>query len=217
LEDCAVKAGLDHVVIGVAELDEGIRWFESRTGVRPVYGGRHNGVGTHNALAGLGGDAYVELFALDPDRQVSNEMTALLAAIEHPTPCGWLYRCDDIAEAARRLKAAGIEAAVSPMTRTTPGGARLRWRVLAPVHRLGLAVPALIDWGSTPSPASDAPKGCTIVDVTAFHPDVTAVKRLLDAMGIGAAVRPAARSGVRFRLATPRGDIEVEGWETPAG
>jgi len=34
-------AGLDHILIGAANLDGGIRAFERATGVTPVRGGRH--------------------------------------------------------------------------------------------------------------------------------------------------------------------------------
>ena len=39
-------AGVDHILIGAASLDDGIRAFESATGVTPVRGGRHPSRGT---------------------------------------------------------------------------------------------------------------------------------------------------------------------------
>jgi len=47
-----MAASVDHIVVGSADLDMGIRWVEERLDVAPVYGGEHKGFGTRNALLG---------------------------------------------------------------------------------------------------------------------------------------------------------------------
>ena len=41
-------AEIDHIVIGARTLEEGARYVEETLGVKPVKGGVHPGVGTHN-------------------------------------------------------------------------------------------------------------------------------------------------------------------------
>lgn len=54
--------GIDHVVIVVADLDRAIAGFDA-LGFTAVRGGRHPGLGTHNALIAFADGAYFELIA----------------------------------------------------------------------------------------------------------------------------------------------------------
>lgn len=60
---------LDHLVYGVSSLDEGMVHFHNLTGIKPVIGGRHEGLGTHNAIFSLGDDTYFEIIAADPTQK----------------------------------------------------------------------------------------------------------------------------------------------------
>jgi hypothetical protein len=55
--------GIDHVILGINDLERGVREFESKTGVAPKRGGEHPGRGTQNALVSLGDGRYLEILA----------------------------------------------------------------------------------------------------------------------------------------------------------
>lgn len=58
----------DHIVFAVPDLAGGVAGFERLTGVRPVRGGSHVGLGTANHLVGLGDASYLEIIGPDPDQ-----------------------------------------------------------------------------------------------------------------------------------------------------
>lgn len=66
-----VPANLDHMLLGVNDLDRGIAWVESRSGVRAAIGGVHPGRGTRNALLSFGHKSYLEISLPIPRRPQS--------------------------------------------------------------------------------------------------------------------------------------------------
>ena len=58
---------LDHLVVAARTLDEGSAWLFERLGVRPVEGGKHAFMGTHNRLLKIGPREYLEVIAIDPN------------------------------------------------------------------------------------------------------------------------------------------------------
>jgi len=61
-----VLTGIDHVILGVADVDSAAAEVEAALGLRAAAGGRHDAHGTHNRLIWLG-DSYIELMGVfDP-------------------------------------------------------------------------------------------------------------------------------------------------------
>ena len=62
---------VDHLVIAADTLAQGAAWCERVLGVKPVAGGRHALMGTHNLLLQLSSPtfplAYLEIIAIDPE------------------------------------------------------------------------------------------------------------------------------------------------------
>src|SRR5437762_11512700 len=54
---------VDHVLLPVADLEEGARSLDERFGLKGIPGGRHPGVGTANVIVPLGRQ-YLELIAI---------------------------------------------------------------------------------------------------------------------------------------------------------
>lgn len=201
--------GIDHVIVGVPSLVDGLAWFEEMTGVAAVPGGRHEDLGTHNAIAGLGGDCYLELLAVDPRRDVRNQITSVLGALTGPVPFGWAVRCQGARATAERLRDRGLAAQVVSASRVDLDGNELAWEMVFVDHPFMQAIPFLIDWREAPSPAGSAPAGCSLLSVTPQSPDVAGVRDVLSALGLSTPVDAATIHGLRFAIGTPRGVVEV--------
>ena len=200
---------LDHILWGVPDLEKGVEDFRRRTGVRARPGGAHPGMGTRNALAGLG-DVYLEIIAPDPEQPVGVGLGAELAALAGPRIQTFAVRTRDLGRRVKALAPLGIETRVVEMSRDRPDGRRLRWRIgLLLGHELGRLVPFLIEWGDSPHPAAELPAEATLVEVELQHPRAQQLARLADALELELPVRASDAERLRAALETPRGRVEL--------
>lgn len=201
---------VDHLLLGTDDLDRGIAWLESKTGVKAAVGGSHPGRGTRNALAALGGRRYIEIIAPDPAQPTEN-LRLNLRTLAEPRLIAWAAATADIGEVTKRIRAAGsTPAAPADGSRARPDGRLLKWRTLAIQTDLARPevnpVPFFIEWAAgSAHPSQDSPKGCELAAFDFRHPDPKAVEAALAALGIEASVRQAADAALVATLQTPKG------------
>lgn len=149
--DAGVNGSVDHIVVASADLDVGVRWVEERLGVAPVFGGVHVGVGTRNALLGLG-DQYLEVLALDPGQaKTSSPWSEQIRSLS--TPRLWTLAV------AKPLQSG------KPMSRVRSDGFRLEWEIEFTSTPL-----FFIDWKECPRPAG-LPRGGRITSLSVTTPE----------------------------------------------
>ena len=210
----SARDAVDHLLLGVADLDPAVEWFQARTGVKPVFGGVHPGRGTRNALVSLGRPHYLEIIAPDPAQKNFNWQIDL-RKLTGPTLVNWAVASNDLGSVAK-VGTAAQYAVVGPNegARTRPDGATLLWRtvgIVAPFRDATIdPMPFFIQWGrGITHPSVDSPTGCRLVAFELRHPEPAQLRDALARFGIDAVVTRADRPGLTATLATPRGTLTL--------
>lgn len=213
---------LDHILWACADLEEGVRRFETLTGVRARFGGVHASGVTHNALVALGPRCYLEILApTGPATAAEDEFSRLARSSSSPRVVTYCLRSPvTLSELAARAARAGLSnLMVTSNGRTTPDGVRLSWEWLAPkTDRFGLAFPFFIDWRESPHPAQMLAAAASTTTTTTApavrlrrlavgHPEAHDLERLLVELGSPVETEPAAQPHFVVELDTPRGRV----------
>jgi catechol 2,3-dioxygenase-like lactoylglutathione lyase family enzyme len=200
---------LDHIVYAAPDLQAAVADFTERTGLRPVEGGAHPGWGTRNHLVGLGPDIYLEIVGPDPEQEEPAEPRPFMVdALRSPGIVTWCVRTDDLDAAVVRAHALNLDlGVVRGMSRRTPEGTLLQWRLTDPRDApfAGL-VPFLIDWGATPHPAESLTVRAGLADMHLSAPEPAALAARLAALGLDTRPEPGP-TGITVTLDTPKGEV----------
>lgn len=210
------SAAFDHLVVAAQTLEAGEDHLERLLGVRPLRGGKHVAMGTHNSLLQLGQRRFIELIAIDPDgvapgrpRWFGLDNVAMRDALSTgPLLIHWVARCDDL-DAVRR----GCRIDLGRVLDMTRGS--YRWRITVPDdgHLPGAGVvPTLIQWSNALHPADTMPdNGLRLLALSAAHPEPAVVRSALATLALADA--PKVTFGTPARLAamlkTPRGTVTL--------
>jgi catechol 2,3-dioxygenase-like lactoylglutathione lyase family enzyme len=215
----SVPTNLDHILLGCRDLDQGIAFVESHTGVRAGFGGVHPGRGTQNALLSLGERHYLEIIAPDPEQEMTQnrvrgagpDLVTELKSLADPRLVGWAAHPGSLADFAKKLRAAGIAFhGPTPGSRKRPDGRLLQWQTLNLDNDDSGLLPFFIEWAAdSPHPASDAPQGSRLVRFELVIPDPEALTKTVALMSLDATVTKGAKPQIRASIAGPKGELNL--------
>lgn len=196
---------LDHIAVTAERLEDGVAAVEAVLGVPLAGGGRHELMGTHNRLLGLG-DLYLEVIAVDPEGRTPDRPRWF--DMDHfagsPRLTNWIARCDNLATAL----SAGPEGLGDPLSLSRGD---LRWQMAVPASGIlpfDNACPALIEWQGTAHPAARLPdSGCRLKRLIIVHPKADELRSLLaDRLREPRlVVEPGPEKALRAEIRTPGG------------
>jgi hypothetical protein len=211
-----VPTMLDHLLLGCSDLDQGITFVETHTGVRPAMGGVHPGRGTRNALLGLGKGLYLEVIAPDPAQTgtptTRAELPAMLKRLTVPTLVDWAVHTLNIEASAERLRKFGVAFhGPTPGSRARPDGKMLHWQTLNLDNDHDGLLPFLIEWGAnTAHPSVDAPAGCTLESFAVAGFDPGALSAEFQHLGIDVQVEKSGAPHLRANILGPTGTMLLD-------
>lgn len=212
MPDRPATATVDHLVWAAEDLDAGVLLAEQRLGVRAVHGGSHPGMGTRNALLGLGLGCYLEVLAPDPAQPgLRDPMGGWIPGSGRGRLARWAARSGDLDRVAVAARDLGLTVnGPLRMTRDRPGGARLAWRIVflddPGEGSLGPLLPFFLDWGTSPHPSEVAPAGCTLQQLRGEHPEPDRATGILASLGVTLPVAAGPRPALHATIRTPSGE-----------
>ena len=193
---------IDHIIYAAPDLATAMADLEARLGIRAQAGGKHVGLGTHNALLALGPRTYLEIIAPDPDQPAPPVRPFGIEGITCGKLVGWALACDDIDQAVAEARSHGYDPGeVVDGHRVDPSGTVLRWRA---THADDL-IPFFICWGGTEHPARSAPRGLILNSLQIEHPDPPSFGPLLMAFDANVEVRQGQAPALVAYLSGPNG------------
>jgi len=205
------RKALDHLLLGIADLDRGIEWVVEKTAVRATMGGSHPGVGTRNALLSLSNLQYVEIISIDPMQKQTGRTASLVQNLTAPRLIAWAASTNDIDAVVQRAQSAGYEIdGPSSGERVKPDGGILKWRTVRIISEFGDVIPFFIEWNAAiKHPSLDSPSGCSLDTFEIEHPRADQVQSMLSEFGIRAAVKRGNKPRLKATLSTPKGKAEL--------
>ena len=200
---------IDHLMWGVPDLDAGVQAAEELFGVTPVPGGSHPGLGTRNALLGLGDGVYLEVLGPDPAQDLAGTMGEGLQRLEAPALVTFAVATSQLVDLADDLRERGYRPrGPVPTQRTTPEGEVLAWDLLfVGGHSFGGLCPFFIDWRDSPHPSATTPVGARLQDLALGSPDADVLAPLLADLHIPVTVTPEGEPWLRATFTGAFGDV----------
>ncbi len=203
---------IDHIIYAAPSLESGMDKIEALLGIRPVNGGQHPGLGTHNALLALGPGCYLEVIAPDPKQPtVERPLWIPVDTVEKPRLIYWAAKADELKKLVQEARSQGVNLGwVSEGSRLRPDGQHLRWRLTDPrANPADGVVPFFIDWMGTSHPAESLPKGGELISLKAWHPEAERVREQLKVLGLDLEVEQGNEPRLEARIKKTKGEVVV--------
>jgi hypothetical protein len=165
-------SSFDHLAITAEDLSSGSDFVADRLGVRPLTGGQHTRMGTHNELLRIGQSIYLEVICIDPSAPAPARPRWF--GLDHRTPqaqpqlTNWILKTDSIEQA--------LAQATEPLGRAVPmARGSFEWLISIPddgsIAMDGVG-PTLIEWQCRLHPTEKLPDlGCQLIGFEIEHND----------------------------------------------
>ena len=166
-----MSLALDHLAVVASDLTQGCEYVKDCLGIDVPFGGEHTHMGTHNCLAKLRRDEFLEVIAINP--KADKPPHPRWFNLDHhgnraPYLAHWVARADDIVTTTTR-----INAPVGHARECVRG--KLTWQLTVPddgSFAFDGAFPSIIQWPNRPYPGEAMHDvGCSLLSLEITHPE----------------------------------------------
>jgi len=202
----------DHLILSTPDLSKGMDYVENLLGVRPVFGGQHLGLGTHNALLSLGNRTYVEVIAPDPKQNFDkNKLWITIENVSTPRLSRWVAQTDQLEAIVAKAKEHQIPIGdIRPGSRTQTDRTPVSWEATFPaVESFGGLLPFFINWGNSLHPSESLPLAGSLKKIFGTHPQPDLIQKYWHVLGIPYEIKYSAHPQLHAWIQTKKGLIKL--------
>lgn len=210
---------IDHIVLGIDDLDRGIEEVHRLTGVRPKFDGRDARLGTRSAVIGLGGNAFLEIVAPDPkanpdaiDPRFRGLFLDPLATFDTLTPFQWAIGTSNMELTLVLAGRVGNRPTdVFAGSRKRRWGRAMEWNWARVWRPLSHVAPIFVQWDEdTRPPQERAPAGCELTVLNINSRNYKSLQALLAALQVDSELAGAEQESLAFTLECDGKEIVFE-------
>ncbi|MEM1122042.1 MAG: VOC family protein [Bacteroidota bacterium] len=204
---------IDHIVLSVPNLEEGVRWLETLTGVTATFGGYHPTKGTKNALVNIGNQCYLGILTTDVENQ-SIEAPRWMGVdlIQSPTITRWSLKSTDLVQDSKILNTYQSDlGTIEGGQRKTSNGQVLAWEMIVPLAEPAVDIlPFMTDWQQSDiHPTDSLPVQGELVHLKLSHPTPDTLQPVFDELNVDLVVEKAAIPTIHLVLETAKGRVMI--------
>ena len=183
-----MRTRIDHLVIGAADLSQGVAYVKQLLGVDIPYGGEHKTMGTHNHLMRLGPGVFLEVLAMNPDNEALenprwyglDDPYVRRSLESQPALLAWVVNTENIEKLLQQTGFSfGKTTLISRGDLSWYFGLSDDGRLLA-----GGMLPYVIEWQTDLHPSENmADLGCRFQGLEIYHPYPAWLRAILESIG----------------------------------
>jgi len=189
----------DHIALAGPDVTQLKPFVEEALGLELTKGGSHQGLGSANFLASLGGRSYLEVVGPDPELMEGTFLTRIFQKMPEASIVGFGVETTDAEAFYQMLSEDGIELTdIHYETRKSPSGAKLHYRTFAPIppRPLRIVTPFFIDWMDCEHPGLTSTPGTELSSVIATSPQPEELRQWYEKLGLIVPVVSGLRNGL---------------------
>ena len=200
---------LDHIILIIDNLENGMTQFEELTGVSPVFGGVHGNGVTQNALVALNDGVYLEILA---PRDALDSVPEPFSHYKNLTAHGWAVATKNAELTKEKLLDSGFDTSgLNSGSRNTPQGNLLSWSTFFITNDSSSVFPFFIQWGvDSVHPSSTTPKGCELKKLQLFSKNKSVIK-LTELLHLNTDIIIGEEEKITVEIESPKGLVVFSG------